>query len=216
MNSGRGKLVVFEGPDGAGKTTVAHAYANHLRERGLRVKELSFPGRETGTLGLLVYRIHHEPKNFGILTHTPESLQALHLAAHLDAIDRVIRPELQNGSVVVLDRFWWSTWVYGVASGAQKSTIEALIASEIEHWGHTLPAVLLLITRQDSLRQSDAGELWQRRMDLYREVAAKEKDRYPIFEIPNEGDVADAVLRITKASPEVDSIRMQEANNHGN
>ncbi len=104
----RGNLFVFEGPDGVGKTTLAQALADHLGAENLPHKLLAFPGREAGSLGHHVYQIHHQPQTYQIERIHPASLQVLHLAAHIDAIEQHIRPVLETGRHIILDRFWWS------------------------------------------------------------------------------------------------------------
>ena len=49
-----GRLLVLEGPDGVGKTTLAKVLTESLAERGLKTLLLSFPGQEAGTIGALV------------------------------------------------------------------------------------------------------------------------------------------------------------------
>jgi thymidylate kinase len=100
-----GKLIVFEGPDGVGKSTMATGVAAMLTARGTPCELLAFPGREPGTLGLHVYQLHHEPQRFGVVSIPPTSLQLLHVAGHLDAINDRILPALRAGRWVVLDRF---------------------------------------------------------------------------------------------------------------
>lgn len=181
-----GDLIVFEGPDGAGKSTLASNFTEYLASSGKKTRMLSFPGREEGTLGWHIYQLHHDPGKFGIARLTPESLQMLHVAAHLDAIDRAIRPLLQGGTSVVLDRYWWSTWVYGRESGAKAATLDGMINCERVHWGSLSPAMVFLVTRKDSLRPQDAGEAWRTRMSLYLSLADEARE-YPIQQISNDG-----------------------------
>jgi dTMP kinase len=195
----RGALIVFEGPDGAGKTTIVAAYSERLRQQGLAVTTLSFPGREPGTLGYLVYHLHHDPNRFGISEITPEALQTLHIAAHLDAIDRQIRGRIERGETVVLDRYWWSTWVYGTDAGAREHTLRALVECERQHWGKLTPSVLILIVRDDSLRAADAGPAWNRRLELYRAIARQEQAHYPVRIVSNDTSESDALDRVAKA-----------------
>jgi thymidylate kinase len=201
-----GSLIVFEGPDGAGKSTLVAGYATRQRSRGSAVATLSFPGHEPNSVGHLVYGIHHNPVHYGVAGITPESLQALHLAAHLDAIDRAIRPRIVRGETVILDRYWWSTWVYGMDTGAAKATMDALVECERQHWGALIPAVVILVTRQDSLRTEDAGPAWARRVSLYRQVADRERTRYPVRTVSNDATEAETLARVEAA---VEDARQQ-------
>src|SRR5688572_6476007 len=99
----RGQLYVLEGPDGVGKSTIAQALAEALHSAGLQAEVFSFPGREAGTLGQLVYRLHHDCVGLGVESVTESSRQALHVAAHIDAIETRILPALRKGIHVVLD-----------------------------------------------------------------------------------------------------------------
>jgi thymidylate kinase len=122
-----GKLLVFEGPDKTGKSSLAHGVTTWLEARGASPVLLGFPGNRPGTLGNLVYRVHHHPEDYGIRKLNPLSLQTLHIAAHIDAIEQVILPALRSGAWVVLDRFWWSTFVYGLAGNVDGRSLELLI-----------------------------------------------------------------------------------------
>ncbi len=182
-----GRLIVFEGPDGAGKTTLAQRFASHAQTAGHSVRAFSFPGKEPGTLGHHVYQLHHDPQVFGIRELTPASRQALHIAAHLDAIERSIGPALAQGSSVVLDRCWWSTWVYGTEARVNPATLNAMISCEQAHWGEILPSVVVLVTRKDSLRPQESGSMWNRRSALYTSIAERERDKYPVRLVSNDG-----------------------------
>src|ERR1044071_4273325 len=125
-----GKLFVFEGPDGSGKTTLSHAFVEYLKSKGVECDYFAFPGQEPGTIGRLVYDLHHDPRDVEVESLTPTSLQLLHIAAHVDAIESKILPALKKGRTVVLDRFWWSTWVYGKVGGVSPKILRAMIQLE--------------------------------------------------------------------------------------
>lgn len=76
-NSSSGRLIILEGPDGVGKSTLSKDLVRDLNARGERAELLTFPGREPGTLGHLVYEVHHEPARFGLWSVTAAANQAL-------------------------------------------------------------------------------------------------------------------------------------------
>ena len=187
--SKQGRLIVFEGPDGVGKTTFAKSYT----DAHPGTLYLSFPGRSAGSLGSLVYTLHHSPAKLS-LTKAPSanSMQALHIAAHLDAIERVILPTLSSGSDVLLDRFWWSTQVYGKALGGSEEVLHWLIGAEkaLLH----KPDLLILFESAQPKKDTEYDELlWNDIKKSYQKLAQTEKKFYPIETVVNE-DTYDSVL----------------------
>lgn len=191
-----GKLFMFEGPDGVGKTTLAMSFAEHLVAREMDSEFMSFPGREVGTLGHHVYELHHHASRFGIETIQPLSLQALHIAAHIDAIETRILPLLRSGRHVVLDRFWWSTWVYGTVAKANREVLTAMISAERACWGETQPSAAFLIKRMTSLREQEVEGRWTALCEAYDELAEAERKLYPVHVIRNDSVVDDALRQI--------------------
>jgi thymidylate kinase len=184
-----GKLIVVEGPDGVGKSTLARELTSQLIEKGIMCECLAFPGNEKGTLGETVYRLHHGSEAFGIANLRPTPLQVLHVAAHIDAIEASILPKLASGRSVVLDRYWWSTWVYGLTASIDREVLEALIEVERKCWGSTLPSLVVLIERETPWRREEANKKWWLLVESYRELAKQEAKVYPIRSITNDGPV---------------------------
>ena len=91
-----GKLYVFEGPDGVGKTELSVRFAAILTNRGIAATHVSFPGKDEGTIGKVVDGLHHAPESFGVTKVAPATLQLMHIAAHVDAIERTILPALRS------------------------------------------------------------------------------------------------------------------------
>jgi thymidylate kinase len=207
------KLIVFEGADAAGKSAISAGVCDAIRRRGTPVRTFSFPGKTPHTLGDLVYRIHHNSRAFGIESLTPASLQSLHIAAHLDAIESTILPLLRQGTSVVLDRFWWSTFVYGVADGISRDVLNALIEAERILWAERPPTVLFYVTRQRPLRQEDDEE-WRRRNEIYRDLLMAEKEKYPIYVIENEGSLQTAISTALALIIPNDSARANTTSSH--
>ena len=187
-----GKLIVFEGVDGVGKSTLARCLVDRLTDRGIVSEYATFPGKNRDTIGRLIYDIHHDPDHLGIARPTPASVQALHIAAHLDAIERSIVPALHRGVWVILDRFWWSTHVYGLISGVERSILDAMIHVELLQWKGTDPDVLFLVERAESTK--DADDTMLRRE--YGVLCEAERDRYPVRIIRNDSSIADSISGI--------------------
>lgn len=177
----QGRLIVIEGPDGSGKSTLAGGLAEALTRLGIPASVYAFPGNEPGTLGSLTYRIHHQAD--AVLGQRPSAaaLQALHLASHLDAIERVIVPRLLDGHWVVLDRYWWSMSVYARLSGVRRAIIEALVEVERASWGAIVPSAVIFLDREEPIREGEAGAHWQTLAGLYRELAEAEGARVRVI-----------------------------------
>jgi len=180
MEKSRGRLIVFEGVDAAGKTTLCGDLCESLHHRQQPVQRYHFPGKTPGTLGELVYRIHHQHQEiFRIPTVNACALQLLHIAAHIDIIQSTIKQAVSEGLWVVLDRFWWSTYVYGRDDGVSEQALELMIRLEKMAWGKIVPNVLLLVDTAMPLRvdESDCAA-WHRKRQLYTELLERERKSY--------------------------------------
>lgn len=195
----KGKLIVFEGPDGVGKTTLSKFTADLLNDKGKSSFWMSFPGKEEGTLGNLIYKVHHATLDFNIRTITPTAKQALHIAAHLDTIESSILPLLSDGLNIILDRFWWSTWVYGINSGLAKNILDKLVQVEQALWSQSMPSLLFLV-KADAPRERDENfQYWQRLKSSYDDLAASEEKLYPIKQLENNGYLWEAKKEVEKS-----------------
>lgn len=181
----KGKLIVFEGPDGVGKSTLAEMLVSVMKANSIQGELLAFPGNAKGEIGYLVYRLHHNPIELEVNEITEASLQTLHVAAHIDAIERKIIPRLREGSHVILDRYWWSTWVYGVVGGISKVSLSKLKNLETSFWGQFLPDIVFLVDRDESFREEMGQRKWNKLRSEYRDLCNLEKQNYPVVILQN-------------------------------
>ena len=196
MPKARGSLFVFEGPDGIGKSELTSRVTEHLSRNGKTVMAMSFPGREPHSLGTLVYDIHHDAHKFGIQDIDPTSLQLLHVAAHIDTIEQRIRPALNAGTSVVLDRFWWSTLVYGRILGASADSLNLIVEAEKHHWKDIRPTVIFLVSRATPARPGESLERHLQLQHTYRQVASQNNRDSRIVEISTDVTVEESFAHV--------------------
>lgn len=104
----RGKLVVLEGPEGVGKTTQIRLLAERLATAGIQCVAVREPG---GTpVGDDIREILLQPEQE--ISAATEAL--LFMASRAELVNREILPSLQKGMVVLVDRFFLSTYAYQI------------------------------------------------------------------------------------------------------
>ncbi len=116
----RGKLIVFEGPEGAGKTTQLRLLANRLAAKGVGCVAVREPG---GTpVGDIIRSLLLDPQ----ATIAPAAEALLFMASRAQLVSRELGTGLAAGKVVILDRFFLSTYAYQVVGrGLPEAEIRA-------------------------------------------------------------------------------------------
>lgn len=106
---GRGALIVFEGGEGSGKSTQLRLLSRDLEHQSMPHVCLREPG---GTpLGTEVRRLLLDRES----DIAPRAEALLFMASRAQLVEREIRPALERGDVVLLDRFFLSTYAYQIA-----------------------------------------------------------------------------------------------------
>ncbi len=195
-----GFFIVFEGPDGGGKTTQSQRLLTHLQELDYDVKWTREPG---GTaLAELIRDVVLQDMTYGHISPCVEAL--LLSAARSQHVEEVIRPNLEAGRAVVCDRFKYSTIAYqGGGSGLSVADLEAL--NEFSTDGLDADLVILLdIESEEGLRRklqlgddpiSESNKMELRGIEYhervraqFREMANTAPDRWLVLDSAAEPD----------------------------
>lgn len=108
-----GKFIVFDGPDGSGKSTQINRIVQHCRELDLVVTEVREPGGSS--IGEQVRDILLNPQNDEM---TLKCEMLLYMASRTQLVEQEIKPAMERGELVVADRFVSATLAYqGTAGG---------------------------------------------------------------------------------------------------
>ena len=98
-------FITFEGPEGAGKSTALAQLAERLRVRGFEVVTTREPGAGAFGKNIREMLLHGEDLD-------PKAELLLFLADRSNHVSSIIRPALDEGKVVLCDRYADSTQVY--------------------------------------------------------------------------------------------------------
>ncbi|HZE08618.1 MAG TPA: dTMP kinase [Gemmatimonadaceae bacterium] len=145
-----GKLIVFEGAEGAGKTTQIRLLAERLGAAGISCVAVREPG---GTpVGDAIREILLDPEQQ--ISSPAEAL--LFMASRAELISREIKPALAQGDIVLLDRFFLSTYAYQIVGrGLPEDEVRA--ANRLATAGLVPDLTLLLdLPLREGLGRADA------------------------------------------------------------
>jgi dTMP kinase len=132
-----GRFVVFDGPDGTGKSTQFERFARWCRASGVEVCETREPG---GTaIGEQIRGVLLDPANTGMTTGCE---MLLYMASRAQLVEQVVRPALAGGQLVLADRFVSSTLAYqGTGGGLDVDSIMTVGRVAV---GETWPDVVVV------------------------------------------------------------------------
>jgi dTMP kinase len=133
-----GLFITLEGGEGAGKSTLIKGLAARLNDAGVDVVLTREPGGTDGAESIRNLLVTGEAARWTALSEL-----CLFYAARQDHLERLIRPALARGQVVLCDRFSDSTRAYqGQAGGAGQDAVETLDALIV---GATQPDITLIL-----------------------------------------------------------------------
>ncbi len=179
------RFIVFEGGEGAGKSTQSSALADYLRARGHGVVCTREPGGTPAAEAIRAVLL--DPANAG-LDDRAEAL--LFAAARGDHAARVIRPALERGEIVISDRYLDSSVAYqGVARGLGADRV-----AELSLWatGGLVPDLTIVLDVDPALGlarvvgpdrlESEPLEWHARVRQAFLDIAATSPDRYLVLD----------------------------------
>jgi len=141
-----GTFLVVEGPDGVGKSTLVHRLADRLRGSGREVLDVREPG------GTPIAEAARDAVLDPELNAAPLAELFLMLAARADLVEKVIRPALESGNVVLCDRYELSTWAYQV-KGRMLPSDSVLAANRLATGGLIPDLTIVLDAPEEKLEQ---------------------------------------------------------------
>ena len=207
----RGFFITFEGGEGAGKSTQIRLLAEALRADGRDVLVTREPGGSPGAEAVRHVLLSGAAEPFG-----PGLEALLFAAARSDHVEQVIRPAVEQGRIVLCDRFMDSSRVYqGVTGNLDPDFMAALERVTVNGMVPGL-TIILDIDPEEGLRRAsarrDSGEgadrfekeqleIHQKRREAFLEIADAEPERCVVIDASvEERQVASDILKIVRAA----------------
>jgi len=191
-------LIAVEGIDGAGKTTIANHLCDLLSKKGYKCIVLKEPSESI--YGKMIKSLKNRPD--------PETEMELFLKdREIDVKDRIL-PALEEGKIVIMDRYYYSNIAYQSARGLNADRIR-----ELNERIAPKPNLVILL----DLSPSKALERLKNRekLSIFEEKDYLEKVRQKFLEIADERTViinAERDLEVVKREAEKAVIRLLTQN----
>lgn len=163
-------LIVIEGSDKAGKATQTQLLADRLAKEGFSVKTMAFPDYST-KIGEEIKALLHGERDY------PIEVRHMLLSANRWEKKAAIEAMLKANNIVILNRYYQSNLVYGLASGLKLEWLQSLDAGLPKE---DLVIVLDVSPEVSIKRMQKKGDIFEMNDDimnnvprLYRELAHK-------------------------------------------
>ena len=199
-------LIVFEGIDGSGKTTLSSLVAEELERRGRSVRHVRDHGQLSSPVADSIRELARDQRHAAL---SPLAEMLLYAARDAQQLDEAVRPALAEAELVIADRSAYTalvlaTWGRGLPDELARPVAEALA-------GEVTPDLVVLVDAEPHIararrhvgrlcgpdgqapsRKRLSGEgLMQRLREGYRALAARQPERWIIV------DNSDADLSVT-------------------
>lgn len=196
----KGSFISFEGGEGAGKSTQIRRLAERLRAAGHDVVVTREPGGSPGAEAIRELLVNGAADRWSPVTET-----LLMYASRRDHLERVIRPALAQGKVVLCDRFADSTRAYQGAGGAAPASLIAALEDHVLSGAIPNLTLILDLPAEVGLSRAEARggaarfeskglEFHQRLRAGYLEIARREPERCVVIDADAELDAVTAAI----------------------
>ncbi len=194
-------FITFEGPEGSGKSTQLPQLAQFLEEKGLSVVRTREPG---GTkIGDQIREVLVRMDNTEL---HPRTEILLFLAARAQLVEELIIPSLQQGKIILCDRYGDSTLAYqGYGHGLDLDTLRAMLHFATGGLKPDL-TILLDVDVMTGLKRKKIKEEWnrldayelsfhERVRDGYHILAGQEPERWKIVDATQDPEQVQTEIR---------------------
>jgi dTMP kinase len=195
----RGVFIAFEGVEGSGKGTQIRLAREYLESEGFEVLVTREPG---GTdLGERLRELLLDPKTGGVEPRTEALLFAASRSQH---VATMIRPALEEGQVVLCDRYVDSSLAYqGVARGLGEQDVLTLnvwatqgLFPDLVLLFHLEPEVGLARSEDDPDRiEQEGSEFHAKVADAFLKIAEEHPERFVIVDANKPPDLVHEEVR---------------------
>ena len=181
-----GLFITFEGGEGCGKSTQARALWRKLQEQSIPAILLHEPG--STALGDEIRRTTKKKRRIPI---SPEAELLLFAASRAQLVSEVIQPALEEGKIVICDRFSSSTSAYqGYGRGLNLTSVEELNNLAMQKLKPDIIILLDMPPEQGLARKQNLKDPFEREelsfhrrvQEGYLKMAASEPDRWLVID----------------------------------
>ena len=117
-------FIDFEGIDGSGKTTLSEYVAGKLKALGVSVYHTREKGEYKSRISKSLRKVVRDPRNLGLL---PWAEFLVYMARDAQVLEERILPHLQDGGVVISDRYFYSHVLLAAARGLPAERLQAIM-----------------------------------------------------------------------------------------
>ena len=155
----KGFFITFEGIDGSGKSTQIQKLAKFLEDNGFDIIITREPGGSVGGEEIRNLLLQGEVDRWSAETEI-----LLFTAARRDHLERIILPALQDGKIVICDRFTDSTRMYQGMRGPKLRDLVDNLTEEVINCDPDL-TLIIDIDPEISLRRAKSRETAEERFE---------------------------------------------------